>query len=1738
MRITDIVLGLSAFLVPSASAVEAGAPFRVPPATQKAVWEAEQAQRRGRWQQLGHPWASGGAYVRPEAVETGTVLEFPFHTDGPATLRVWPQWWRHGERKPAKRFPYPLPSLAGPDVVDWHEDLVFFTAPASGRLGVFDATTDFLLGAVDLGGYLADMVVDREMAKVYVADAQRNMVLVLNARRYPREVEKIKVPQCPWSLALHKDKLYVACREGKAVAMIDCKSREVLKTVGLDVPPVHVEVVGKKPAVVVWPVAKTFDMFTFEEVGTDREQYPAAGRQRSAQFKDKTADSPGHHVIRIRGGGKTKSLDVKPVTGGAKAAERFLLPLKDNPGPDVMGVYGKLLFFTSPATGKVGVVDMQGETLAKGVAVGGYLADLAVDQRRGKVYVADALGSRVVVLDAKKQSVVRELKVPAQPWSLALVYEAAIQRPGLVPPYPVNKLFVACRKGKAMAVIDTSKDEVVNETKLPGEAVQVKAVPLPNVGWWPLLASDDIPFALRPRVAVRMAASTFDVSTLRPVTLDAIPERFARRRRVRVNVAAAQDARRLAELRSRPTYGAPRLSPKIDGDLSDWAKITPVRLPASERANSLRAYPGWTGRKDLSGHFYLGWDDRNLYFAAAVTDEKFHQPHASDIIWQADCIQVAFDLLHAGSYDREYGLALAAGAPFTWCWHGPAADARRISLAVKKRPDGLSYEAAIPWGILKPLPPAAGKAFGFTVAVMDSDGGEREGCLEWTPGIVDGKDALAFGTVALVQTQSKTAVLTALSKPPSVRIKSISADNSLTLRVDKRWIDVSSATDPQLLPSARPLAAGDLPGTVTLSVDDGPEHDWTRDMWMTPDQNLFLVAETDDFWRWNAPTFRVGPGRHVLKVRARSPFARMDALAVRRSLERNVELHIDTVPWNIHGVFCHNERVRFALEVRNLRQEAQKLSLHYAVRNYMGEVVTEGKRQVALPDKRPWRPTPVWGETLDLELRDTGRHTLAVRLSSADGELVRDCRFLRLPKLEHPRLLFRREDIPAIKARIQKRPELFRRYLSWLRRQSAVKGEYYPERFLPSGLTGEALGKAAPPKLEGKRKREQTYGWRMFDLGWRMLACQFGSEFLASPGEGFLDSKVQPLLKMIEEGRVGRFCTYHHHGPLFPGAVASLYDIAAKDSEETRDKLGKFFARHRGNMNLFPWTLAPLEEPLSPNDRALLSEMMMWETNLERYFDTHCGRRGGTWWLNPWTSCQCPLQGMFVTFLYCRNFFDEPRLFEKKFFSGFLTFHRYVDPHNDKHGLIPKRRGPSGEPFQWMQASLCGHPLEKKNYRWDEWVRKLEGKMAKPEGRVVDELFGLGGMPFVGSLRGGVDHFVTGVSVPLALAFGWYKPGAPEVGWEELPPTALFDVEGWACMRSGWDKDATELSFISGVRDHAYRHHPNHFTILKAGEFLINTSSLFGDDGNSTPCLANVVAVGKDWTDRWRINLQPQHPRQKEYCVINRYSPATWRYLARDRRLCGYSPAEGGWGGGLDLHGHTESLFVKDGEVVAYETWPELDYVAGDATNSWPVEQVSEMYRQLVYVKPDVIVIYDRAKLARPGEETSWVACTAPTVSAQGRTFSIKRRFKNSSVLHGSVLLPVDPVLSTPKPYRNFQWRGQKVLEIRPAKPSQQVEYLVVMNVGNEGTAALAPKLVSGEAVVGVEFACGKKSVRLMFRRDGVVGGHISITGGPRPIDHELVQKVDDSYRHWNTDPRFKKWTTEPRFRFLNITRD
>lgn len=261
---------------------------------------------------------------------------------------------------------------------------------------------------------------------------------------------------------------------------------------------------------------------------------------------------------------------------------------------------------------------------------------------------------------------------------------------------------------------------------------------------WPQQESVD--FALGPSeraTVILPVAAPFDVTTGRhradlAVTLDgqAVPP-------TRVYIPVPTPCQRAA----RPIV--------IDGDLDDWGSFDPIRVNApGEGGDEARR-----ARADLSAAAYLAWDDECFYLAARVRDNVFSEQYRGTLIWLGDSIQFAVDPLCDGGDvyqedDYEYGLALTRSGLETWQWAGPPykpGPAPGIRAVVTRRGWRTSYEIAVPWALLAPLSPQAGRGFGLSLLFNDDDAdGEGRTYLEWGGGIAERKRPNEFQQVLLV----------------------------------------------------------------------------------------------------------------------------------------------------------------------------------------------------------------------------------------------------------------------------------------------------------------------------------------------------------------------------------------------------------------------------------------------------------------------------------------------------------------------------------------------------------------------------------------------------------------------------------------------------------------------------------------------------------------------------------------------------------------------------------------------------------------------------------------------------------------------------------------------------------------------------------------------------------------------------------------------------------------------------
>ena len=326
------------------------------------------------------------------------------------------------------------------------------------------------------------------------------------------------------------------------------------------------------------------------------------------------------------------------------------------------------------------------------------------------------------------------------------------------------------------------------------------------------------------------------------------------------------------------------------------------------------------------------------------------------------------------------------------------------------------------------------------------------------------------------------------------------------------------------------------------------------------------------------------------------------------------------------------------------------------------------------------------------------------------------------------------------------------------------------------------------------------------------------------------------------------------------------------------------------------------------------------------------------------------------------------------------------------------------------------------------------------------------------------------------------------------------DPVGQTFMNSGWGEDDTYALFIAGRQTHLRKHYDeNHFTIYKKG-FLALDSGARGLGGR------------RDKTG-WGHQVNYYYDTVAHNGVLIRME---------GERFPGYGGTESvvNTGGMNQVHG---------AQVVAFETSDRYTYIASDATACYHEDKSEEVVRQFLFVFPDYFVVFDRVVSKSPDQKKTWLLHTQHEPAVLRDSFSADHREGRIFV---RTLLPREPHSEKiGGPGREF-WTGDrnwpvcKVLqhltpeehlfggwrmEISSQQENQRELFLHLIQVGDRQQLdeMVASEIVENDTQVGLEFQVGNATVRVLFNREGEVGGYIRIEEGNTVLtDRALTRKV------------------------------
>ena len=211
---------------------------------------------------------------------------------------------------------------------------------------------------------------------------------------------------------------------------------------------------------------------------------------------------------------------------------------------------------------------------------------------------------------------------------------------------------------------------------------------------------------------------------------------------------------------------------------------------------------------------------------------------------------------------------------------------------------------------------------------------------------------------------------------------------------------------------------------------------------------------------------------------------------------------------------------------------------------------------------------------------------------------------------------------------------------------------------------------------------------------------------------------------------------------------------------------------------------------------------------------------------------------------------------------------------------------------------------------------------------------------------------------------------------------------GKVYARGDWTQDATWLRFECGDPFTQHQH-------LEAGNFEIFRRQ---------PLAMESGEYNDDWSSAHAVNWMIRTVAHN--CILV-YMPGE-KFNCSRAQGAGTMANDGGQLENIryseDLATWKQNLGTNDhGNIAAYDNQAEFMYVAGDCTKAYNRAKVSAVMRQIVFIRPNTFVIYDRVNSTRADYEKTWLMHCMNEPKIEGSIFEVK---DGKGKLSGQTLLP------------------------------------------------------------------------------------------------------------------------------------
>jgi len=302
---------------------------------------------------------------------------------------------------------------------------------------------------------------------------------------------------------------------------------------------------------------------------------------------------------------------------------------------------------------------------------------------------------------------------------------------------------------------------------------------------------------------------------------------------------------------------------------------------------------------------------------------------------------------------------------------------------------------------------------------------------------------------------------------------------------------------------------------------------------------------------------------------------------------------------------------------------------------------------------------------------------------------------------------------------------------------------------------------------------------------------------------------------------------------------------------------------------------------------------------------------------------------------------------------------------------------------------------------------------------------------------------------------------------------------GYVYARSSWDEDATYFFFKCGDRFTAHQHLDNgHFLIAKYEE-------LAGDGGH--------------YENFGSIHDVNYHLRTIAHSTILVMDPTeTWPDIRANTVTANDGGQHHNWphhnGAVEDAAAWQAGKNLYDiADMLAYDDQGSYLYVAGDCSRSYSSNKLDFFTRQIIFIRPNTFVIFDRVKARISTYQKTWVlqAMKAPTGTAPNLVIA-----NGDGKLFLQILLPRMPwvkLFSGENLYtiggRNYppEWETGPApecrVEVSPVFPAATDYFLNVLTTTDASTSSVSQAILED---TGKEFRITVGKAKVSFAKDSV----------------------------------------------------